>query len=81
MEFKQRFKGKTSLMGKDGHIGVVRQASNPIDNDFQSGSFGGYKPNVRHKRAISQDYSFNTDLPESGMSNGYARSIKSYYIT
>ena len=28
----ERFKGKTTQMGKDGHIGIVLQASNPIKN-------------------------------------------------
>lgn len=30
-EFQDRFKGKTTLMSKDGHIGVVSQANKPIN--------------------------------------------------
>jgi hypothetical protein len=31
--FKERFKGKTTLMNKDGHLGVVISTSIPIDKD------------------------------------------------
>ncbi len=29
-EFQDRFKGKTSLMSKDGHIGIVSNTNKPI---------------------------------------------------
>jgi hypothetical protein len=29
-EFHDRFKGKTSLMSKDGHIGIVSSTNKPI---------------------------------------------------
>jgi hypothetical protein len=32
IEFKERFKGKTSIMGKNGHIGVAIDTKNPIED-------------------------------------------------
>lgn len=32
-EFQERFKGKTTLMNKDGHLGVVQNTSKPIPKD------------------------------------------------
>lgn len=33
MDFKERFKGRTNFMNKDGHIGIVINTSNPIPKD------------------------------------------------
>ena len=65
VNFKKRFQGKTTLIGKDGVIGVVREASNPINSGSHANGFGHSKSNVRHKRAISisQDYSFDAGIP------------------
>lgn len=74
MEFKERFKGKTSLMGKDGPIGVVASASKPINITEESESSRSYRPMPRHKRAISQDYTFEMDFAENNQQKYMARS-------
>ena len=33
MDFKERFKGRTNFMKKDGHIGIVINTLNPIAKD------------------------------------------------
>ena len=32
-DFKERFKGKTSIMDKDGHLGLVQSVSKPISKE------------------------------------------------
>ena len=36
--FAQRFKGKTSVINKDGHIGVVSKPGKPVEKDKGGGS-------------------------------------------
>jgi hypothetical protein len=36
MDFKERFKGKTDFMKKDGHIGLVHNTSKPIEKSLVS---------------------------------------------
>lgn len=49
-------------MGKDGHIGIVLQASNPIQSDEDFSPVISSRVNEKQKRAISQNYSLNKDL-------------------
>jgi len=74
IDFKERFKGKTSLMGKDGHMGIVEKANKPITDLNSPGLGRPFRVSGRTKRAISQDYTFNTDLHESRSVNGNVKS-------
>lgn len=70
IDFKERFKGKTSLMSKEGHIGIVKEASKPIEGKGFEDQPRSFRMNPRNKRAISQDYSFGNDLEDSMSHNG-----------
>lgn len=73
MDFKERFKGRTTHIGKDGHLGIVLNASNPIqDPDIQNFSVSP-KSNERNKRAISQNYSFTSELNQVDLKAGLKR--------
>ena len=32
-EFRERFKGKTLLIGRDGHLGIIQSTSKPINKE------------------------------------------------
>lgn len=74
IDFKERFKGKTSHVGKDGMAGVVKQASLPITDLGDDATTRSFKLTGRHKRAISQDYSFNSELKHSNSPKEILRS-------
>lgn len=55
----------------DGHIGVVKAASKPIEEGMQNlGSSRSNKVPPRHKRAASQEYSFDFDETRSAGNSG-----------
>ena len=55
-EFQNRFKGRVSLMQKDGHIGLVKRTSQPIHKNVNSGS----------PTSSSQINQNNRKMPEMG---------------
>ena len=73
MDFKERFKGRTAHIGKDGHIGIVLNASNPIQDLEANNIPASHKYSDRNKRAISQNYSFNTELNQVDLKSGLKR--------
>jgi hypothetical protein len=55
MEFKERFKGRTSTMNKDGVIGIVAHTGKPIDK-----SQVGFMPSQEKETYIKKENFGNT---------------------
>ncbi|CDW72926.1 UNKNOWN [Stylonychia lemnae] len=73
-EFQDRFKGKTSLMNKEGHIGIVQNTQKPIAKG------GAIQPILKRSETLDHSYSSSTiGTIQSNDNNGANMSNANYF--